>query len=366
MSEYGTGRSNKIHVMFPKAPGEGKGNPYRPLLYGALQAREIEVSWTKGFILPYLRAVIHQGLPDIIHVQWQDQLFFGRNIIETIVRTFQFFGEMAVLKSLGVKYVWTVHNLRNHPGRYLKWEFYFSKILRKRVDKVVIHCEAIRSKVAIYFDIPNQKIEVAQHGHYRDWYPDAINRELARNELGLPGDKKIYLYFGKILKYKGVDTLIKEFRKLAGNQAVLIIAGKPNDETLRKEIIDLAEDASQIIVRLDYLNDDQLVQYLCASNVVVLPYRDILLSGSVILASSFARPVITPVLGCQYAMPEKGMFFYDPFNSEGLLNALQNSLGVSISNLDTMGQLLYEYSIGISWDRTAKQLRDTYESLLGF
>ncbi|MEZ4597387.1 MAG: glycosyltransferase [Chloroflexota bacterium] len=44
--------------------------------------------------------------------------------------------------------------------------------------------------------------------------------------------------------------------------------------------------------------DDRMQVFLRAADVMVLPYRDVLTSGSAILAMTFGLPVVAPRIGC--------------------------------------------------------------------
>ena len=54
------------------------------------------------------------------------------------------------------------------------------------------------------------------------------------------------------------------------------------------------------MLALRYIPDAELQVWLRAADVVVLPFRDILTSGSAILALSFGRAVVAPALGCRW------------------------------------------------------------------
>jgi len=349
-----------IRVMFPKPPGEGVGNPYRPLLYRALNAAGIHVSWTQGYFIPYWRAVIRQGVPDVIHLQWQDQLFFGRTLVQTVVRTVQFFLEMGVLRALGVKFVWTVHNLRNHRRRYLAWEAFASRRLARWVEEVVVHCRTIQPEVAEYLGIPGDKISPVVHGNYQNWYPEGPGRAEARRALALPEEARIFLYFGKIVAYKGVEKLVRIFRELEGPDLRLVVAGRPETAQLQQRISAAAGEDSRILQRYSYLEDEQLVQYLQACDLTVLPYRDILVSGSVILSASLGRPFIAPGLGCLKEFPAAGRILFQHGEEQGLAWALRRAAALPAEALDDMGAALQDYAADLIWEKAARQLKAIY------
>ena len=71
-------------------------------------------------------------------------------------------------------------------------------------------------------------------------WPSEMTKEIWRNELGLPVNKKIVLSVGAVNKHhKRMDYLVKEFSHLDQNEFFLLVLGNFEEET--KEITDLAE-----------------------------------------------------------------------------------------------------------------------------
>jgi hypothetical protein len=80
----------------------------------------------------------------------------------------------------------------------------------------------------------------------------------------------------------------------------LVIAGKAvgsQRETLHAAV----ESDRRIQVFPEFIDDSKVQYYLGAADLVVLPFADILNSGSALLALSFDRPILVPHLG---ALPE--------------------------------------------------------------
>ena len=57
-------------------------------------------------------------------------------------------------------------------------------------------------------------------------YPNVVSRAEACRRLGLPEDAFVYLLFGALRPYKGLEELIAAFRQLADPDAVLLAAGQ--------------------------------------------------------------------------------------------------------------------------------------------
>jgi len=143
--------------------------------------------------------------------------------------------------------------------------------------------------------IPNT---IIPHGHYRPILRNSCSRDEARARLGLPRQKTLFLCFGHIRRYKNIPLLIREFRALARDDFHLVVVGGPSsDDALTREIQHLAQDRPDITLVLEFVSDDVLANYLAACDYVVTPFDRILNSGSVLMALSAGRPVISPRMG---------------------------------------------------------------------
>ncbi|MHC4224554.1 MAG: glycosyltransferase, partial [Planctomycetota bacterium] len=104
---------------------------------------------------------------------------------------------------------------------------------------------------------------------------------------------------------------------------MLLIAGKQEGGQPLEELLVDVEGA-----RYDagFVPEKRVQLYMRASDVVVLPYRDILTSGAAVLASTFARACIAPHFGCMRdALHPSGAFFYDPGRADALRGAMREA-----------------------------------------
>jgi glycosyltransferase involved in cell wall biosynthesis len=77
----------------------------------------------------------------------------------------------------------------------------------------------------------------------------------------------------------------------------LLVVGRPDPPALEEQLRRLAAADERVRLHLRFLDDEDLQYYLNATDLVVLPYRQVLNSGSALLALSFDRPVLVPRLG---------------------------------------------------------------------
>lgn len=133
-----------------------------------------------------------------------------------------------------------------------------------------------------------------------DNFGAAISKSLAKKNLGLDEASNYILFFGFIREYKGLDLLIKafadeRFRKLP---VKLLIAGE--FYTDGKPYIDLIDNwglKDKVILRTEFIENKDIVNYFCASDIVAQPYKDATQSGVTQIAYHFDKPMITTNVG---------------------------------------------------------------------
>ena len=345
-------------------PYSEKGNPYQKLLLNHLQNIDVKVQGSGTCrIFSLLRVTFSHWKPDILHLHWHHSFLVGSNAIKTIIKSVSFISELLVLKLFGVKIVWTVHNITNHEEKFRSMELFFSKILSRLCDKIIVHSPAAKKKVMkVYGANRNFPIVVIPHGNYINSYKNVVNKSEARNQLKIDIEDLVYLYFGLIRPYKGVSDLIEVFKKLNGSQTKLLIVGKPYNDEIVKNIRKLCNKNENIKTIFKFIPDDEIQIYMNAADIVVLPYRDILTSGAVILAMSFGKTIIAPAIGCiPDVLDSEGSFLYDPSEKGGLVKAMRQ---VFNADLKKMGKHNFELAKQFRWDKIAKRTYEVYQECL--
>ncbi len=300
------------------------------------------------------------GWPDVIHIQWQHQFFVGSSWLFTIVSTFIFFVQLISLRLLGIRFVWTIHNIINHEQEKAGWELAACQLLARLVNQLIVHCETAKTEVSQAYKIPLDKITVIPHGTFAPLFADTSSqsKEIARRKLRLDSEQKVFLYFGLIRTYKGVDDLLLAFNRLNAPQAQLLIVGKVKTDNLLAEINTLAEQDKRVVTRFEFISDQDLATYICAADFVVLPYKRSLTSGALSPTAVYQRPIIAPKLGCLAEVPAAGALLYDPNNPNGLYHCLQEALSASS---ELMGHALHQYDAQFCWSDIAARTAHLYQ-----
>jgi beta-1,4-mannosyltransferase len=129
---------------------------------------------------------------------------------------------------------------------------------------------------------PGLAFETIPHGHYRDWFSQYERRDAIPGRLG---------YFGLIRRYKNVTHLVAVATVLPPSFS-LRVAGNPSNSELAREIEAAKGSDRRITLDFHFLSDAELVDVVTESELIVLPYREMHNSGSVLASLSLDRPVL--------------------------------------------------------------------------
>lgn len=321
-----TPRSGEDRLLVGFFP-DYRENPYLEMMWSDLRrgsAIPIPVGNALDFA-PLLRS--SEGRPTVFHLNWTAPILGGgRDATERRSRYRSFLEALDGLQERGVPLIWTVHNVLPHECEDPGLEAELRQELADRADVVHVMCEETVRACAGRFEIPESKLRVLPHPSYIDVYPNLVDRDTARYELGLSPDDFLYLCFGKIRPYKGVDLLLNAFDRLSRHvpNAKLLLVGELGRFEDVDEIVQRAGANPNVVTNFNSIPDADVQLYMNATDVVVLPYRTALNSGALQLAYSFARPVIAPEVGCLSSQiePTTGIGFSWEQGDQALLNAM--------------------------------------------
>ena len=303
-------------VAFPKRGHYYNEKFYEPVIAAGTQVEEGVFSGR------WLLRNLNRG--DVVHVHWPSFSYAGAASRIDLCKGFARFALLLVLIRLKrSRLFWTAHNLMPHDRVGVPYLDLLGRlILISLTERIFTHGENAARILADRFPSTRHKIVLIQHGHFIGCYPSGVSPEEARRALGIEQSVFVYLFIGACKEYKNVDGLISAFKQLPGN-SMLLIAGKYQSPSYQKVIEDLARDIPQIRLEPRYIPDEELQNYLKAACAVVIPYREILTSGTAMLAFSFGKPVVSVRLGSleDVVTSETGIL-YDPDQPSGLINAM--------------------------------------------
>jgi glycosyltransferase involved in cell wall biosynthesis len=338
---------------------KGKTNPYQVLLADALRDHGVDVEHVDiGPFMP-VKAIARRGIPDVVHFHWLNGLLLGRNRVFTILAAVIVFPQLLLLRALGVRVVWTAHNITEHDPRYPTLERALKHLFVRCTDAVIVHCSAVADVVLDAYRLPSRfsdRFHTVPHGHYCGVYENTVSRQRARDALGLTTEFT-FLFFGRIAGYKNVPGLVDAFLELDRADTRLLIAGNPTTDAVRSRVQRAAED-DRVDATLEFIPDDRVQYYMNAADVVVLPFQEILTSGSTMLAMSFGKPVVVPDAGCISALvPDDGGFTYQGDESDSIRRAMERAMRGDLGPIGSANRAAVER---LTWERIAARTHDVY------
>lgn len=319
-------------------------NPYQSQLAYGLEEQGVEVlrGGRSTWILRYLRK-LRRG--DIVHFHWLDPYFERPSFLFSLIKAVLFVLQVRLLKLSGRKVFYTLHNLDSHELCHPRLEHWVVTQVVKSADAVLAHCTHARRALIDRFGIKASKVHVVPHANYIGSYPNDISKADAREKLGLSEDQDVLVFIGSMRRYKGVGDLIEAVKAIKSDNLRVVLAGKMREGEERDHILAEVGQDSRISIHEGFVEDDELQDYLNASDAVVLPFTKVLTSGSMILAMSFARPVIVPRVGCLAEVAEFGGAYFIE-NGGPPVNELRASIKAVLADKHAAleeGQAGYEY-----------------------
>ncbi len=344
-------------------PDYRRDNPYQRLLAEALCKNAVAVSFPCGYrrVLPLWRAWRDAPQTAVLHLHWITPYLRGRNLLTQLLYCIRLLADVAMLRICGVGVVWTIHNRISHEAAHPRLERWTQRRLIKLVRRVIVHTRAGLEELRSDLHLRDEKVRIIPHGHYGDAYGPAIDTAAARRLLDLPAGGRVYLFFGFLRPYKGIERLIaawQSFAKPAG--AILLIAGKPLDDRFREQLLRSADGVDGIRIHANFISADRVPVFFSAADVVVLPFSSILTSGSVVLAMTYARPVIAPRFpALAETLGDATDLLYDIADAEGLRRSFEQSACIPLSPLRVKAQ---RACTRLDWARVAELTAQAYRN----
>lgn len=181
------------------------------------------------------------------------------------------------------------------PHEKRPFDSMFTNYAFRAVDACVVQSGAVERNLRSLF--PEKPYRLVPHPIY-NIFGEPVPKAGARKALHIR-QNNVMVFFGYVRKYKGLDVLLRAMPKVLRSVKVkLLVVGEfyGDEQVYRKMIVDL-DIAQWVEVRSEYVPNDQVAPYFCASDVVVLPYRSATQSGIVQIAYNFNRPVIATDVG---------------------------------------------------------------------
>jgi glycosyltransferase involved in cell wall biosynthesis len=315
----------------------------------------------------YVRLIRYAAIakPTLFHILWNNRFeMFDRTLL------------MLYYKLLGKQVLLTAHNVNaskrdsndSFLNRLTLWFQY------RLANHVFVHTEKMKLELSRELDVDKSRITVIPFGINNSVPHTELTPGEAKRRLGIGGSEKTILFFGNIAPYKGLEYLISAFRRISEgrNDYRLIIAGRPKDcdaywRPIQQDLI-LEIQNGRVLLKADYILDNETEIYFKAADLFALPYRHIYQSGVLFLGQSFGLPVVATDVGSLKDEIVEGRtgFMCRPEDPVDLANAIERYFASDLyRELNSRRKDIREYAEAHhSWGEVAQITTRVYAGLL--
>jgi len=309
-------------------------NPYQKLIADELTKRGVRVVFPKGGrrIFPLLQAARHERC-NIVHLHWITPFLHDAIAPVYVLYAIRLILDIALTRINNIRVVWTIHNKISHDARHPKLEMLVQRIIANIVNTMIVHSAEIRREISVNLKKPISSFYVIPHLSYAHIYGEAPNTVESRRQLNLKPTGRIFLNFGLMKPYKGLQKLLESWSasELGHQGNTLLLAGKFMNPAFQSEITATASSIAGVRIDAGFVPNGHVRLYFGACDAVVLPFERILTSGSLHLAITFGKPLIIPnIAALSDILQDADTFVYDSDNPTGLTQALRRCATIDL------------------------------------
>jgi D-inositol-3-phosphate glycosyltransferase len=244
-------------------------------------------------------------------------------------------------------------------------------------DRIVASTSTERNQLVDLYNAPPNKIEVIPPGvDLSHFYP--IPPDEAKEFVGIPPEKKMVLFVGRIEPLKGIKTLLRaighlsDIEKADDNLCLAIIGGDLNEDNGKEQdemniLHQLREEygLEDMVTFLGKRSQDSLPYYYSAAEMLVMPshYESF---GMVALESmACGTPVIASLVGGLIHLVEDGITGYHvPVDDPIALSLRISSLLEDKALRYRMGHDAFAFAKQFGWEKIAGEILALYQDIL--
>lgn len=305
----------------------------------------------------------------IIILNWYENSPYPKGSYKNLLMLMKRCIRIVYFHILKKKVIFVMHNKQSHEQRMIsKW---LQKFLLDHCDVIQIH-----SRPSLKY-LPKKDVKKAfyiPHPNYIGEYP-LVQKNYSREKLEIGDKKLVYLFVGAVKPYKNIEMIIEASKNVDKN-VHFIIAGKPSDDSYKKQLLQQIEESDNITALFKFIPDEDLVALINICDALVLPYdiSSSLNSGTVFLAFSNKKTVIAPLIASLEDIgKEKNLFIgYTYDNQEEHTKVLEQKLKDTCcllkedeEYLSKMGQRAYDYvNVNNSTDVIMEKYKQMFRELV--
>jgi glycosyltransferase involved in cell wall biosynthesis len=285
--------------------------------------------------------------PDVLHMQ------------EAVNPWFDVLASLRTLPPM----VTTIHDVTRHPGDE-KGAWLLShtrKLMFRKSQAIIVHANVLKDTLANDWGVPKEQVYVVPHGELGSLYLN-IDRTAA---LAMPRDPLTVLFFGRILRYKGLDVLASamEIVRRSISNARLIIAGR-GDPVSRYLSANSPRDHIEVINH--FIPHSEVGPLFRRAGLLAVPYVEASQSGVACIAMATGTPIVASAIGglAELIHDRIDGLLVPPANPQALANAILALMTNEDLRLRLAAAAVARCQQDLSWPNIARTTAGIYADVL--
>lgn len=284
----------KINTIF--FPYHLENNTYCDLIVRALKQKNIEVK-KLSYALKHPNYLFSTK---IINFNFFENIPNNISITKAKIQYYSKCVFLCFCKSIGMKIIYTLHNKRQHDGKYNKLNQRLMEKLIRESDVIVSLCTEGKELIAEnYGEDFAKKTYIIPHPNYCTIveYKNEETLSVIRKKIGAD-QKMLCTFLGAISPYKNIELIIRAANELEGEDIIFLIAGNSKDQNYVDSLKKMST-ANNIIWDIRFVPEQEAEEYIAASDLILLPYnkKSSLNSGSVFWTMTLRKTCVIPNIG---------------------------------------------------------------------
>lgn len=256
-----------------------------------------------------------------------------------------------LIKSSKTQIIGLIDNAIPHEKR--PGDHWFTQYFASAVDGFVTMSAYVKNDLKRF---TKKEVTLISHPLY-DNFGAKLDQKDARNRLNITFEGIVFLFFGFIRQYKGLDILIQALELMPDHVDFrLLIAGEyyAGEDQIKSQI-QQSPKSDKILEHTYFIKDEDVGLYFSASDVVIQPYRNATQSGVTPLAYHFEIPMIVTNVGALPDLVPSSLGIVCEPNPESLASAMQQMIG--FDHITFAKEIITEKK-KLSWETLTQAIQD--------
>ena len=316
------------------------------------------------FILPFLSPLLRIRGTEILHIHWlyRFKLVWSKDKFSGILIERWFKLWIQSLKLVGIKVVWTAHNILPHNPIF-RDDLAIRRFLVQRSAALIALSQ--NAEKIIKRDFQPRQVLIIPEGPL--FHPTTFSRDEFRHGLSVPEGNVLLVSLGNLAPYKGLSDLLRISQNLSEKISIRIAGWCEAAEQAELERLCAEAKLSGADIQIAFrkLSDNEFGGYLQAADFYVAPFRKITNSGSLNAALTVGLPVVIPDLSSLGWIPRDAAVVYQPdLDGLGLAAAIKSLTSISDEKLASMQSAGATFTAQNPWASVAERHISLYSQIL--